>query len=355
MKILVIQQKMIGDVLTSSILFEALKKEYPGAALHYLINSNTFSVVEHNPFIDHFEVFPKVAEQNSAALITYAKTLQTQNFDVVIDVYSKLSSNIITYYSKAKTKISYHKWYSNWLYTETIKRSKTPQTEAGLAIENRLQLLGPLLHKVPRVLKPKIYLAPSEKEASKVFLESHGIDLHKPLFMIGVLGSDESKSYPLNYMAKVLDQVVKTTNGQLLFNYIPSQLEQAQQIYNYCKPETQSHIFFEVYGKSLREFITILYHCQAIIGNEGGAINMAKALQVKTFTIFSPWIDKNTWSIFEDGTNNISVHLKDYCPELYHSKSEKEMKKDSLSLYKKFEPHYFSDELNSFLTANLSQ
>jgi len=38
MKILVIQIKMIGDVLTSSILFEALRKEFPTAELHYMIS-----------------------------------------------------------------------------------------------------------------------------------------------------------------------------------------------------------------------------------------------------------------------------------------------------------------------------
>ncbi len=46
MKILVIQQKMIGDVLTSSILFEALRLKYPNAQLDYLINEHTFPVVQ---------------------------------------------------------------------------------------------------------------------------------------------------------------------------------------------------------------------------------------------------------------------------------------------------------------------
>ena len=41
MKILVIQQKMIGDVLTSSILFESLRIKYPNSKLDYLVNSNT--------------------------------------------------------------------------------------------------------------------------------------------------------------------------------------------------------------------------------------------------------------------------------------------------------------------------
>lgn len=341
---------MIGDVLTSSILFEALKKEYPNAALHYLINANTFSVVEHHPYIDHLVVFPKEAEKNTKALFGFAKALQKEKFDIVIDVYGKLSSNIITYFSKAKLKVSYHKWYSKWIYNHTITRTKTAQTPAGLAIEHRLQLLSPIVKTVPEILKPKIYLTPSEIAQSKSFLTANELQLDKTLCMISVLGSGPLKTYPLEYMAEVIDTIVDHTKAQILFNYIPSQTELAQRIYDSCKPTTQQHIYFNVYGKSLREFLAILYHCHAIIGNEGGAINMAKALDIKTFTIFSPWIDKTTWSIFEDNQNNVSVHLKDYLPELYQSKPEKDMKKDSLSLYQLFTPNYFKNNLIQFLT-----
>ena len=57
-------------------------------------------------------------------------------------------------------------------------------------------------------------------------------------------------------------------------------------------PSAQKQIYFDVFGETLRDFLAITYHCDALIGNEGGAINMAKALNVPTFTIFSPWIKK---------------------------------------------------------------
>jgi heptosyltransferase-2 len=37
MKVLVIQKKRIGDVLTSTIIFEALKEKFPNSELHYLV------------------------------------------------------------------------------------------------------------------------------------------------------------------------------------------------------------------------------------------------------------------------------------------------------------------------------
>lgn len=343
---------MIGDVLTSSILFEALKQKYPDSQLDYLINVHTYPVVENNPFIDNYIYFTSIEEDSIRALIKFAKSIGQKKYDIIIDPYSKLSSNIISWHSKAKTKISYHKWYTTIVYNHNIKRLTRTDKNCGLAIVNRMQLLEPLGVSF-KTIKPKIYLTDKEIEEAKLFLDANNISLSKPLYMISVLGSGSNKTYPFNYMAQIIDDIVKTTKGQVLFNYIPNQLLQAQDIYNTCKPETQKHIFFDVFGKSLRSFLAITSLCNAIIGNEGGAINMAKALNIKTFAIFSPWIDKSTWNIFEKLGVNESVHLRDYEPQHYNSNSEKELKPKALTLYTHFKPKFFKEKLDTFLNQTI--
>ncbi|MFH4967612.1 glycosyltransferase family 9 protein [Gaetbulibacter sp. M240] len=337
---------MIGDVLTSSILFEVLRQKYPQAELHYLINSNTYPVVENNPFIDDYIFFTE-KERRITALFKLGYAVRKQKYDIVIDVYCKLSSNIITALSKAKTRISYYKHYATLFYTHNIKR-KTSGTQ--LAIVNRLQLLS-VLGIEAEVIKPKIYLESEEIEIQKAYLESHNIDLKKPLYMISVLGSGENKTYPLKYMAEVIDQVVKETQGQILFNYMPHQKEAAKTVYDLCESATKAKIYLDVFGKTLREFLAITKHCKAVIGNEGGAINMAKALNINTFAIFSPWITKETWGVFEDETSHISVHLKDYKRELFEKGEGKKRKSEVDPLYDLFKPSKFINALKQFLNA----
>ena len=341
---------MIGDVLTSSILFEAIKNKYPNAELHYLINSHTYQVVENNPFIDKFHFFTKEHEKSLKATIAFGKFLQKENYDTVIDVYSKTPSNIITYFTKAKTRISKYKWYTSFLYTHTIKEIKQPTTHAGLAIENRLKLLKPLGIEESSI-KPKIHLSTAEVGDGKTTLENSGIDLNLPLYMIGVLGSGESKTYPLKYMAHVLDTIIsEQPNAQLIFNYIPKQFSQAKEVYEYCKTDTKNQIFLDVFGKSLREFLTLTIHCTALIGNEGGATNMAKALDIPTFTIFSPWINKNSWNMFDDGIRHTSVHLEDFEKQWYKNIAHhKVLKNDFEKLYGNFKPEYFKSDLAQFV------
>lgn len=349
-KVLIIQQKMVGDVLTCSVLFEVLRKEFPAAQLDYLINKNTYPAVMNHPHIDNFILFDEKSPDTFRQLQQLGREIKNNYYDIVIDVYSKLSSNYLSYLSQSPIRISYKKWYSQFIYTHTYSLKNNPETPAGLAIENRLNLLQDILQNELQAPKPKIYLTETEIKVAKEFLSEHGIKLFKPLIMISILGSSLKKTYPFSYMAQLLDWISEfVPEAQILFNYLPDQRAITEEIYTTCRPETQRKIYRKIYGKSLREFLGICHHCHAVIGNEGGAINMGKALGKKTFSIFSPWIKQEAWSLFEDGERNVSVHLKNYFPEIYKEQELKKLKKQASVLYLEFKPELFKAQFTRFL------
>ena len=347
MKIAVIQPKMIGDVLITSVVFEELRLKFPKAALHYIINKNTLPVIENNPFIDKVIILDLNTEKGLAGFITQFNRIRSENYDVIVDSYAKLKTAILCKFSGAKTTLSFHKSYSHFFYTDTIIRSKNSISTATKAIEHRLQLLKPLGIDF-QVIKPKIYLTAAEIETATKNLEQNGLDLKRPIVMISALGSSESKTYPLNYMAQVIDEIARNKSVQILFNYIPNQKNEALKLFQLCKKDTQEKIFFDLYAKSLRDFMSITSKCSALIGNEGGAINIAKALDIPTFTIFSPFIFKNDWNMFENGSTNISVHISDFNIDRF-----KNMKKNGAKNYELLKPKMFKNLLILFLKKNI--
>ena len=346
MKIAVIQPKMIGDVLITSVIFEELKQKFPTAELHFIVNKNTIPVLENNPFIDKVIILDPNIEKGILGFVKQMNRIRNEKYDIVIDSYSKLKTAFFCKFSGAKKTISFNKSYSRFFYTDTIIRTKHSISTATKAVEHRLQLLKPLGIDF-QVIKPKLYLKNSEIEDAISILTQNNIDLKKPIIMISAIGSSEAKTYPLQYMAQVIDEIANNKSVQLLFNYIPNQKKIALELYNLCKKETQEKIFFDVYAKSLREFMGLTSQCAALIGNEGGAINMAKAINIPTFTIFSPFILKNDWNMFENETTNISVHISDYYPNL----SLKNSKNDT-EIYKLLKPELFSNLLLIFLDKN---
>lgn len=348
-KILVIQQKMIGDVLVSSLICENLKLNYPKTEIHYLVNRFTIPVIENNPYIDKIVIFEDEYRSSKFEFYKFLKGIKKAKYDVVIDAYGKLESNLITTFSGAKTKISREKNYTKFIYTDLVTKIKKAKTKAGLAVEDRLNLLSPFGLNSPLQLRPKIYLTENEKEKALSKLKDFNIDASTPLYIISVLGSDPTKSYPIDYMAKVLDHIVKSTDKQIIFNHEPHQKDKALEVYNHCKKITQEHIYLDLTPSSLREFMAITYHCNALIGNEGGAVNMAKAIDIPTFTIFSPWINKKAWSSFENDKKHISVHLEDFKPEYYKNVVYSDLRPLSESLYRELVPEKVISALDLFI------
>ncbi len=340
---------MIGDVLISTIICENIKRNLPDVEIHYLINCHTVPVVINNPFIDQVVLFKADYKKNKLAFYQFLKDIKEEKYHVVLDVYCKLESNLISLFSQAPLKASLKKWYSSFIYTHHVYKPKNRKRGTGMAIEDRLLFLAPILPNLNEAVKrPKIYLTEDETCAARTFLGAHNITGSEPIIMLNILGSHPNKTYPLPYMAEVIDLIAKITDATLLFNYIPCQHKQALELYDLCNDTTKKQIKIDAFASSLRLFLALVHHCNAVIGNEGGAINMAKALGVPTFSIFSPWITKAAWDTFSDASN-VAVHLNDYRPEEMYGKSKKELKKNNLDLYKRFTPAYFMLLLTDFL------
>ena len=349
MKILVIQQKRIGDVLTSSILANILKENHPNASIDFMCHAYCVDVLKENPAIENIIVLDEATRKNYWSLFKFIAKIRKKKYTAIVDAYSKLETNLITAFSGAEYKISYHKGYSKIFYNHNIERLPNGSaSKYGLAIENRLRLLEPILKRKEFTnYKPKIFLSESEIQTAKQLLIDNQVNTKKPLFMIGILGSEWYKTYPLEKMAQLLDFIVEETDASLLFNYIPNQKEDALKLFNLCSKTTQNHIYFDLYATSLRGFLGLLSQCDALIGNEGGSVNMGKALEIPTFSLFSPSVDKETWQIFED-EKNISIHLKDLKPEIYEEHDEAYIKEHTFKYFDEYPIPTIKEKLNGF-------
>jgi len=348
MRILVIQQKRIGDVLTSTIICNNLKTKFPDSVIDYMCYPNSVDVLKENPNIDNIIPMTNKVRKSIPSLFKFIFEIRSKKYDAVIDVYSKLGTNLITFFSGAKYKVSYRKWYTKIFYNYTYERFDAVESEHGLAIENRLLLLKPFFSEKITNVKPKIFLTDSEVEEAKNLLKSHNIDTQKPLIMFGILGSEVYKTYPLEGMAKIIDFTVAKTNATIIFNYVPFQKDLALEVYNYCSEETKKHIVFDLYGKDLRSFLALLSQCEMLIGNEGGAVNMAKALEIPTFSIFTPSVRKETWQIFENEAKNASIHLKDLKPEIYQQHTEQYIKEHTFEYYAEYPLPLMLEKLETY-------
>lgn len=356
LKILVIQQKMIGDVLVSTIICNNLKAAYPQSDIQYLIYPFTKPVVENNPYIDKVVLFENKYRESKWLFFKFLFRVRRERYDIVIDAYGKLESNLVTLFSGAQKRIGYGEKEKLLAYNIKVAHPDVPKTTDGLAIERRENLFKGLMHGTPVDNRPKLFVTQKEIDTAKALLQSHNINGSKTnIIMLSILGSEVNKTYPIPYMVELINFIAQKPNVKLLFNYTPAQSGKINKIYNLCSEEAKKKTDLHIIGKDIRSFMAIMNECTMHIGNDGGAINVAKALNKPTFTIFSPWIQKESWSIFEDGIFNKAVHVNDFYPELIAKASTKSLKKKFEFYYTYLKPSLIFDSLNQFLDTHLTK
>lgn len=345
-KILVIQNKRIGDVLLASLIATNIKQVYPDALVDYMVYNYTTGVIENNPDIDNIIEINEKELKKVSNLIKKAFEIKNRNYDIIFDPYAKLQSKIICLLSNAKKRIGYKKKNKNTLlkfYTDSVPFLEKKNLPCGKTIEDRVNLVNSFYPLKNPIYEPKIYLTEEEQQYSK--LKKYD----KPVIMFGILGSTPQKSMPYDYITNLIDFVTDNYNVYALFNYSPHQKEDAESIYDSCKNKEQ--IIFDIYEDNIRGFVQLMNKCDLLIANEGGTVHIAKALDKPTFTIFSPYVLKEHWASFEDGKKHTSIHLLEEKPNLFSTAREERRKieQDPSLMYKQLTPEMIIPKMETFL------
>jgi len=351
-KILIIQNKRIGDVLISSVIANNYKAKYPNSIVHLMAYDFTHGVIQNNPNIDKIISINEKELKKFGNLIKLIFQVRREKYDILFDPYSKLQSRLICKFGGAIQTVGHksRKKIGNLgYYTHPVGILESKSHICGKAIEDRIHLLKQVDTFRDIDYEPKIFLTEEEK---KFRVPEKYQD--KKIIMLGILGSQPQKSMPYKYIAKIIDYIASTFDCYLLFNYAPIQKEEANKIYNLC--QNKSNIILDIYAPSIRDFAVLMNQCAVLVSNEGGTVHIAKALNKPTFTIFSPYINKNDWSSFEDGKFHKSVHLLDFLPNAISDLSyeqNKQIEKNPIEMYLKLTPEMIIPKLNSFLKVHL--
>ena len=329
MKILIIQKKFMGDVLVTSTILPLLKNKYPDAEISFLLEEKYAQILIGNPYI-HQVIFFKDSLKDTLSEI------KAQKFDLVIDLYSKLETAAITFFSGAATRIGFFKKYTRFFYNHPVKRDDQVKSKnTTLGIEHRLLLLEPLGIPFQEIF-PKVYLTDEEILNAHKVLAKYGLSENDHLIMISTFGSAEEKTYPIAYMAELLNYIAAyKPAAKILCNYLPSQKQLFKELLTLIAAETKKSVVQDFDTKDLREFAAVTSLCKCLIGNEGGATNVSKALGIPTFTIFSPHIQLSDWAWSSRPETDRFLHVADFV-------------KDS-SGYQDFKPSFLKNELENFL------
>jgi heptosyltransferase-3 len=305
-KILLIRNDNIGDLVCTTPAIEALRKKYPKAQIDIVVNSYNFLAINKNPFINNIYSYTKPKHKKSfsdkiSALFGKIKIMSKiffTKYDVAVVFRSGYSSSAEQFsnLSSAKIKIGVKDKRNRDKFTHHIEVNSNEHE-----VEFCYKCLEPLEVK-KGYEKPFFYVPEELKEKYKIY---------KNYILFHISSRIKENRYSKEKFKEIIDKIEKN----IIITAEPNDFENAKWIENNTKAKW-------IKTNSLVDLTGLISNIKLFVTLDSGAMHIAPALGVKTIAIsgktnmnkWAPWGYKNL--VIQD-TSKIAENIE---PELVVNK-----------------------------------
>ena len=296
-KILVIRFRQIGDAVLSMALCSTLKRTFPEAEIHFVLNKGIAPLFMGHRDIDKIISFDSQELKSPATYIKKVwRVVNEGRYDVIIDMRSTVRTLLFSLLSlRSPFRIGRKKNYAKLLLNYQID-NYDPALKMDM-VRRDLLLVEPLskVRTIQNVDAFSLMISDDEKLVFRKYMEENGIDFHRPVMLVGVTTKISTKKWNSQYMVELLRDFIRLRNDiQLIFNYAPG--EEERDAWNiYQSLGAPDNIRIEIKASSLRQLGAMCANCSCYFGNEGGSRHIAQAVGIPSLAIFSPSVEVSDW------------------------------------------------------------
>lgn len=274
-RILIVRQDRIGDVVLSTPIPLAIKKQWTDSFVAVLVKNYTKDIYLNNPYVDKILCFEELDYSDFKSFVKAIKKIRQYKFTHALMLLPSEKINYLLFFSGIKNRIGVgYKFYQFITFVKGISRKKYKplRHEADYSMD-----LARNLGVKQNELVPEIYLNNDEKEKVKIIKKD--LLLNKK-FLVGIhitSGNSAPNLSEEDYL-KLITELSKFKNYKIVItdNVVPKII---QNIENVDYPNA---------NLSLRESILNFAALDCLISASTGPMHIASALKVNTVSIFCP-------------------------------------------------------------------
>lgn len=282
-RILVCQQRQIGDVLLASPVFEVLKRRFPEAEVHLFTEEKCEPLLRYNPFIDAFHLIDK--KVGFFRQIAFYRSVAACRFDLVIDFQQLPRCRMMTLMSRAPVRIS----FPASVFSRLRYNCLVPPQE-GYASQTKVSLLAPLGIQWQGE-KPRIFLKEEELRTAGELLGTCGFKEGQRLIAVDSTHRRQSKRWPAERFAALM-RMIAEHDASIKFLLLRGPGEES------CIADLKARCIAEGIAPEkllvpeplpdIRLSAACLTHACLLVGNCSAPCHMAVALDVPSLMIPGP-------------------------------------------------------------------
>jgi heptosyltransferase III len=278
-RILLTRLKFIGDVVLTTPLIRTLHETFPDAEISYLGEKHAVSLLEHNPFLK--EIIPvDFADITLKSQLSLYARVHARRFDCVIDLFSNPRSALLTYASRAETRVGADRPGRGKLYTVRVTDDGKPKSAIDFHYQS-LRAIGI----TPRSFKTEIFLTDNERQWAAEYCAAHGIERDQKIAVLQCGGTWPAKLWDKDRFAELGARCMAELGCAVVLTGGPNDKDIVSYVHDRVEGST------DAVGLTLRELASLLNRASVMVSNDCGAMHIAVAVSTPTIGIFGPGED----------------------------------------------------------------
>lgn len=277
-RILLVKPSSLGDIVHAFPVVSALKAQWPGAHLTWVVKRQWAELVERAEGVDR--VWP--VEGTVGSWLEQAWALRAERFDLAIDLQGLFRSGALARLSGAPVRIGFANGRegSPWFYT---RRVEVPTVEMH-AVDRYLLVAAALGIRVPGSPQFRFKILDADTAVVRGLFQSKGVSLDQPWIALNVSARWPTKRWFPASFAAVLDRLHQEGLGPVVVIGSAGDRHGAEQL----RTLTNSPFLDLTGAVPLGSLPALLSKAVAMITNDSGPMHIAAALGVPVAAIFGP-------------------------------------------------------------------
>lgn len=326
-KILVCQQRQIGDVVTATPMATLLHEAFPHAEIHFMTEKKCAPILENNPYIHTIWSLDKDSLKGFWGALKWYRSIGKQGFDLVVDCQQLPRTKMISFFTHAPIRLSAAShWYNRWAYNVVHPEKRC---YVGIAKASILEALDIYWNGQ----RPRMFLRPEEREQAQENLRALGIMPEHHLITLDVTHKHTNRAWAAKHYARFVDMAYEADNSmRFLAFWGPGEEKYVRDMATMCQHQEAIRVIPTLF--SLRIVAACIEAACMHVGNCSAPRHMAVALDTPSFTFLGA--GRLSWTYPSPEHTYISAKLdcqpctgngcprgdlrcvKDFAPEIVH-------------------------------------
>jgi ADP-heptose:LPS heptosyltransferase len=284
-KILVIRFSSIGDIVLTTPVVRCLKKQLPGAEVHFLTKNQYLPLLKENPYIDKIHII-------NNKVTDLLEDLKSENYDFVVDLHKNLRSSRVKMSLGVDcgtfNKLNKKKWLLTNLKMNLLPKIHIVDRYFGAVKKLHIKNDGEGLD----------YFIPSSDVIS---ISDYFPDEFAKGFIVLVVGSkQQTKQMPLE---KMMEFCAKSESPVVLLGDKTDSIK-AQQISNVLGEK----VFNGCGVFTINQSASVIHQAKIVVTPDTGLMHIASALKKKVISVWGNTVpDFGMYPYYPEGQENYHI------------------------------------------------